>query len=308
MTETQFAEVLAETAGDVIVSVVGDRATISTGSQSAVVTFHTRRSLTPSSALRLATGSDEPGLVVADLIDSAAAATLRQYGWSWWDRRGRLRLWLPQIGLRLDTPTRSYVTGGDGPNPRRPVAGAGGISLALALLIAPSKPPGIREIARAAAMAASTISRAHRHLTSASLIDTDGTPIIPELFWATSDAWAPTAYSVTSGPDGEHWALGGDAAAAHWGAPTLAQRRRFYCSDPATFDRHRFAHTDESGTSPIEIALAPSGLVVTTALAGMVHPVVAALDLSTSTRGREILADWTSIPGDNQTSQPVVWR
>ena len=119
---------------------------------------HTRRSLTPSSALRLATGSDEPGLVVADLIDSAAAATLRQYGWSWWDRRGRLRLWLPQIGLRLDTPTRSYVTGGDGPNPRRPVAGAGGISLALALLVAPSKPPGICEIARDAAMAASTTS------------------------------------------------------------------------------------------------------------------------------------------------------
>ena len=157
VTETQLSMALAAVADDVTVTDGGDRATIEAGGQTAVVSLHRRRSLTPSSARALTTSATEPGLVVTDRIDSVAAATLRECGWSWWDRQGRLRPWLPEIGLRLDTPTRSYVTGADGPDPRHPVAGAGadGISLALALLSSPTHPPGIRE----AALDLSTSSR-----------------------------------------------------------------------------------------------------------------------------------------------------
>jgi hypothetical protein len=160
------------------------------------------------------TGSSE-GLVVADLIDSAAEKVLRRAGWSYWDRRGRLRLWLPEIGVRLDVTTRSYVKGADGPDPRRPVAGRGGVSLALGLLEQPNDPPGVREVARMSEMAASTISRARQHLMQVALVDSDGSPVVPELFWAVSDAWVVKPVSVDVVPDGEGWVLAGDAAAAY---------------------------------------------------------------------------------------------
>jgi len=92
-----------------------------------------RRSLTPSSADRLLRQHGSAGVVVADLLDSAAAETLRSAGWSFWDRRGRLRLWLPEVGYRLDVPTRSFITGADGPDPRHPVTGVGGLTVALGL-------------------------------------------------------------------------------------------------------------------------------------------------------------------------------
>ncbi len=264
-----------------------------------------RASLTPSAAERLVADGPADGMVVADLIDSAAEEVLRKAGWSYWDRRGRLRLWLPEIGVRLDVPTRSFVTGADGPDPRRPVAGVGGISLALGLLERPTDPPGVREVARMAQMAASTISRARQQLMQVALVDSDGAPVVPELFWAASDAWVVKPVSVDVVPDGEGWVLAGDAAAANWGAPALAGRRRYYCADRALFDRHRFRHgIDESA---IQIAMAPTPLVVESATDGLVHPVVAALDLSVSARGREILGDWSAIDPALAEAK-VVWK
>ena len=264
-----------------------------------------RASLTPSAAERLVTSGSAEGVVVADLIDSAAEEVLQRAGWSYWDRRGRLRLWLPEIGVRMDVPTRSYVTGADGPDPRRPVAGRGGVSLALGLLEQPNDPPGVREVARMSEMAASTISRARQHLMQVALVDSDGSPVVPELFWAVSDAWVVKPVSVDVVPDGEGWVLAGDAAAANWGAPALAGNRRYYCADRALFDRHRLRHgTDESG---VQVAMAPTPLVVASATDGVAHPVVAALDLSTSARGREILGDWDSID-PVLVGAEVVWQ
>ena len=202
--------------------------------------------------------------IVADMIDSAAEEVLRHAGWSYWDRRGRLRLWLPEIGVRIDVPTRSYVTGADGPDPRRPVVGVGGISLALGLLEAPSDPPGVREIARMSDMAPSTISRARRRLMQVALVDTDGAPVTPELFWATSDTWVIEAVTVDVEPDGDGWVLAGDAAAASRGAPVLAGARRYYCADRALFDRHRLRH--ETAESAVQVALAPTPLVIASAI------------------------------------------
>lgn len=254
---------------------------------------------------RLITNSPDAGFIVADLIDAAAEEVLRRAGWSYWDRRGRLRLWLPEIGVRLDVPTRSYVTGTDGPDPRRPVVGAGGMSLALGLLERPSDPLGIREIARLSDMAPSTISRERRHLMQVALVDTDGAPVVPELFWATSDAWVVEPVAVDVGPDGDGWVLAGDAAAASRGASVLAGNRRYYCADRALFDRHRLRH--ETAGSAVQVAMAPTPLVIASAVDGVVHPVVAALDLSTSARGREILGEWSSIEPPASAAE-VVWQ
>jgi hypothetical protein len=306
MSAETLTEVVSEAAPDLGVAARDDVLDVESSGAGAVTRVVKRRaSLTPAAATRLVDNSPEPGLIMADKIDSAAEEVLQRAGWSYWDRRGRLRLWLPEIGVRIDVPTRSYVTGADGPDPRRPVAGMGGISLSLGLLERPSDPPGVREIARLSNMAPSTISRARQHLMEVALVDNDGTPVVPELFWATSDAWVVKPVSVDVVPDGDGWVLAGDAAAATWGAPALAGSRRYYCADRALFDRHRLRHGTED--SALQVAMAPTPLVVASAIEGVVHPAVVALDLSASSRGREILGDWTSIEPELPGSA-VVWQ
>lgn len=266
-----------------------------------------RRSITPSSAHRLVEQHPAPGMITADLIDSSAIELLQANGWSFWDRRGRIRIWLPEIDYRLDLPTRSFVTGADGPDRRHPVTGVGGRSIALSLLIDVAS-AGIRTVAKQASMAPSTISRARQHLVDASLINSDGTPLVPELFWATSDSWVPKPSPVTRQPDGDDWVLAGDAAAAHWGAPTFANRQRYYCTSRQVLSRFIRTHAAE-GDSAIEVAIAPTPLAVTTAHHGIADPVVAALDLSRSQRGREILQDWTRIAlHDVSSKREPVWQ
>ena len=266
-----------------------------------------RRSITPSSGLGLIEHHSAPGMIIADLIDSSAIEVLQAGAWSFWDRRGRIRIWLPEINYRLDLPTRSYVTGADGPDRRDPVTGVGGRSIALSLLIDVAS-AGIRTVAKQASMAPSTISRARQHLVDASLINSDGTPLVPELFWATSDSWVPKPTPVNRPPDGDDWVLAGDAAAAHWGAPTFANRQRYYCTSPQVMSR--FVHTHRANDeSAIDVAVAPTPLVSTTALNGIAHPVVAALDLSRSQRGREILREWTRITmDDGRPNGEPVWQ
>lgn len=266
-----------------------------------------RRSITPSSAHRLIEHHPGPGMVVADLIDSSAIELLQTNAWSFWDRRGRIRIWLPEIGYRLDLPTRSFATGADGPDRRHPVTGVGGRSIALSLLI-DVESAGIRTVAKQASMAPSTISRARQHLVDASLINPDGTPLVPELFWATSDSWVPKPVPVDRQPDGDDWVLAGDAAAAHWGAPTFANRQRYYCTSQQVMSR--FVHTHRADDeSPIDVAVAPTPLVNATARDGIAHPVVAALDLSRSQRGREILQDWSrfTLDAGHPNIEPV-WQ
>lgn len=301
-----LADVVNEVAPDVKVVAhdgVADFGSSDGGAANRVVEH--RASVTPSVAQRLVANSRNAGFIVAELIDSAAEEVLRRAGWSYWDRRGRLRLWLPEIGVRIDVPTRSYVTRAGGPDPRRPVAGAGGISLALGLLERPGDPLGVREIARMCDMAPSTISRARHHLMQVALVDTDGAPVVPELFWATSDAWVVEPVAVDREPQGDGWVLAGPAAAASRGAPALAGSRRYYCADRALFDRHRLRH--EAADSAVQVAMSPTPLVIASAADGVVHPVVAALDLSTSARGREILGDWKSIEPAAPGAE-VVWQ
>jgi hypothetical protein len=308
MSYEQLEDVIAEVGDGLTARISADAISFATPNQPGTSReLVERRSVTPSTAQRLIDHDAAPGLVVSDLIDSSAAELLRANNWSFWDRRGRLRIWLPEIGYRLDVLTPSVISGGDESNRRHPVTGAGGLSLALSLLTNP-QPQGVRSIARNASMAPSTISRARQHLVDAALINSDGSPLIPELFWATSDSWRPSLVPVDRAPTGDDWVLAGDAAAAHWGAPTLANRERYYCASQRSLSRFTHSHRIH-GESTIEVALAPTPTVVATALDGTAHPVVAALDLSRTQRGREILADWNHVdlPPASSAFEPV-WQ
>lgn len=264
------------------------------GDESVGLDVHRRVSVTPATALRLIDDYSRPGFVVGDIIHSQAADFLVRHGWSFWDRRGRLRIWLPDEDFRLDmNGLRSFVTGASGPDSANPVVGAGSIAVALALLTADEPTTiGVREIARAASMNASTISRARSKLVDAALIESDGSPLPNELFWATSRAWHPETIPVDRSPSGTGWVLASDGAAAHHGAAVFGERGRWYTTDLDALRQCSLRHRSEEGDH--EIALAPTPLVTATAADGIVHPVVAALDLSTTSRGREILKSWTT--------------
>ena len=264
-----------------------------------------RAAVSPTDAGHLVAGST-PGIVVADLVHAQAREILRSDGWSYWDRRGELCLVVPDVRLRIQCPTSPYTGGADGPDPMRPVVGVGGLSVALAALLEPARPLGVREIARLADMAPSTISRARRHLTEANLLEASGRPLLPELFWATSDAWSVEWWPVDVEPTSDRWLLTADAAAAEWGAPTLGADRRYYGSDPAEVARWKIEHAAPAETSACVIAIPPTPLASVMSTGGLVAPAVAALDLSRDARGRQILGEWDEVR--DHPADTLVWR
>ncbi len=139
-----------------------------------------------------------PGLLIADRISEAGRQVLRDSGWSWLDRRGHLRLWIP--GLRVDAP---IGLGGDNArgntgSPWTPV----GLELALHSLIHPDAPVTARSVAPVIGRSAGGTQQMLSRFTEHGLIGpTSKLPVLPELFWETAarwpdDDWVPIALDV----------------------------------------------------------------------------------------------------------------
>ena len=266
------------------------------------------------------------GVVVASAVPDTTKAILRKHGWGWLDRRGELDLRAP--GLVLHTtdlaPSPPSVRTGT----RDPIRGRAGITTAACLLFDPDRPPGVREIARQGDLAPSTVSTALADLRAASLVEDDGRPLVPELFWALADAWKPDRRSFAEAPspgadirlelgldslDDAGWGVGSTLAAAAWSAPVAVASGAppdFYV--PSERDL-RAAQSELRSADTVDeractIAIAPTVFAVrpryeTPSLATpwlhwpVVHPLFVALDLSLDrARGVEILRDWTPPP------------
>ncbi|MCZ7630010.1 MAG: hypothetical protein M5U19_13600 [Microthrixaceae bacterium] len=82
-------------------------------------------------------------LLVADRLSESARQVLRDAGWSWLDRRGHLRIWIP--GLRIDAPIGLGSSDGRGSSnsPWTPV----GLEIALHALINPGQEVSARRMA-----------------------------------------------------------------------------------------------------------------------------------------------------------------
>lgn len=264
---------------------------------------------------------DRIHVLVADRLFQPAREAADELGWSWLDRRGHLRLVGP--GLYVDTDVEPMDRRGAA-SAKGPIAGRSGISLALALLMEPADPPGVREVARRSDLSPSAISQARQRLDEASLLEADGRPLVPELFWELVDVWATTVerFPVARRPGptdpADHlelrseepklpgWALGGATAAIEWGAPLLqggAATIDLYVPSEVVLRRARRLLGDGAETTgpAARLAVAPSRLVVAPRYEGLggsepyplVHPVVAALDLALDpSRGREALQEW----------------
>ncbi len=263
-------------------------------------------------------------VVIAEKIPSAARDVLTRAGVGWFDRRGHLRV--QAAGLLIDADVPSAPA-------RAPQAvfprGRTGVGAALALLIAASSPddgewasvaPSVSEVADMAGVAVSGASTALKTFRLLGYLNGDGSPVVPDLFWATVEHWAPRwvglAKPIDADPglvvrldanfddlDEMGWCVAGDVAAAAWHAPTVGGdvgARQWYVPSADVLDTLRWTLGE---TSPGEqasafVAVAPTPVVcrlrVDRGIGVPVEPLAAAaLDLALDqARGPETLESW----------------
>lgn len=251
-----------------------------------------------------------PGLMVADRLSESARQVLRDAGWSWLDRRGHMRLWLP--GLRIDAPiglgqdTRSAVT-----SPWTPV----GLEIALHALLHPQLEVSARSVARDTGRSAGGTQEILNRFVSEGLIGSQSRlPLLPDLFWETAshwpdDGWMPLPIAMEEAA----WIAGSDELvrvderAATLGGARIAAAAdlpaRCYAPKAAVRRLRPHSRTDEPARTWVR--LAPVTWIPE--LAGfepdeahpwrIAHPIVCALRLAIDeARGREIVEDWGVVP------------
>jgi hypothetical protein len=267
--------------------------------------------LSPDRAARLDPylGSATVGVVVADQISAEARKVLADRGWGYFDRRGRLAMRAP--GLMLDMPVEPVAHPSNEP-PSSPLAGRGGMSLACALLLRPDDPPSLREVARRAGFSAPTISAAGKKLRDLALVRPDGTPLVPELFWAVVDQWKPHRVPVATLRPAALATVSGPLGALAWGAEVVATADYppdLYVPDRAILRRATAGPPPQTiEERAATVAVAPTPLVcsepseLTMAGLPVAQALFVALDLAVDqARGLELL-DTFNPPGS-----PRVW-
>jgi len=272
-------------------------------------------------------------VVVANRITQQARQLLEAAKWGWLDLRGHLHLAAEGLYIDANVPRLREPSG-----PTQPSAGRVGQEVAALLLLEPTQPAAVREIARTLGRSASTVSQALASMRHASLIDDRRRPVVPDLFWELADHWKPNTVDLQSSPSPttnravgsvdealrlgltdveatSGWALTDTLAAAAYGAPVGARLDHppdFYVPDQTTMRRALqllgSAPSHESRAATIRIA--PFPLVCARRIDWpdetwpLTRPLFVALDLAADPgRGREILAGW-SPPSE---AGPRVW-
>lgn len=177
-------------------------------------------------------------VLVSDKIPAAIRAELRNHGWGWLDLRGHLHL--AGHGLFIDAPVPAVKSKAEREDP---FSGQVGLEVACALLLEPTARLGVRDLARHLNRSPSAVSEALGTFRKVSLTESNGKPVIPNLFWETVGAWRPREVQLADRPglgtvssvdsalqlgfdDVEHqpgWALTGTLAAAAYGAPVAVR-------------------------------------------------------------------------------------
>lgn len=277
--------------------------------------------------VRAMVGRDDGGsaarLLVADHITGVARDELDAAGWSWLDRRGHLHLRAAGVVIDRDVEPmpRPNAAG-----PASPIAGAAGRAVAYAALVEPERPLPVRATAAVLGFSPAAISTTLAALRRAGLVERDGLPVVPELFWALADVWTSERAWLVRRPrpgdthtnigdlEASGWCATGTVAAVEWGAPIVAAEPvlDLYVPGPVmiTIAQREYATAGGPLDASASIAVAPASLVTNRRLPPrrrggwpLAHPLAVALELAQDrARGREILDDWTPPP-----EYPRVW-
>ena len=263
-------------------------------------------------------------VLVADQIPAAVRVALNDSAISWLDRRGHLRLTGDGLYIDADVPPLSRKTPERGIT-RDSITGRSGLAAAAALLLRPDDPMGVSEIARAAGLNPSSITRAMTSFASAHLVEHRGRghyrALVPELFWALADVWPRErttvrwAMDLASPDDGSahaafdpgdsNWVAAGVRGALEWGAPLVTTADypiELYVPDEQVIRRVAARHQGGTG-SEVRLTVDPNGLVIANSFGkpsfawALAHPLFCALDLTASSRDREALEQWTPPEG-----------
>ncbi len=266
-------------------------------------------------------GARPPAIVVADRISAAGRDVLREAGWSWLDRRGHLRIWVP--GLRMETDVA--LGGGDGrgatASPWTPL----GLEVALHALCHPADPVRARAVAADIGRSVGGTQEVVARFAEQGLIGrTSRLPLLPDLFWETAANWPDDDWTAVPAdlPDVVE-VLGADALvrvderAATLGGARIAAAgslpARCYLHGRGALRRVRSAF----GTSgEARTFLRPSPVTWLPELDGfgpdadhpwhVAAPMVCALRLAKDpARGREIVEDWGVVPGAADDGDPT---
>lgn len=313
----QVVEASAGTRGDLVVTVDGIEVPVEIVAASVVNPEVVGRFVAAAPRRR----TTDAHVVVGDLITGPARDALRDAGWGWLDRRGHVVLRAKGVHIDADIPADERPTAGP---PSKAISGTAAVSWAVALLMAPEDPPSMRAVARRASLSHSAIVAAAKKLKAASLVRTDGQPLVPELFWALADEWRPRPVPLAALPPtdetatyaplgvnldepGAGWAVAGTVGAAAWGAPLTiggTYPPDFYVPSAAELRQAtlRLGEAARFEERACTVAVAPTPLVCGERFERdsdewghwrFAHGLFAALDLAQDrARGSEILADW----------------
>jgi len=305
----------AEDGANVVVDVEGRSFDVEV--TSVVTAAHGRR------AARSRERHERPLLVVADRIAADAKAAFRRAGLNFYDRRGELRLVEPPLIIDTVVPSARAVPAGS----NGPLVSQVAKEVAIACLLTPDKPHGVREIARSVERAPSSVSAAMSVLRDDGLLTSAGEVMIPDLFNELLAVWRKRPVPLAALPavdgrgrrpdqfglgldDPEHtqgWALSDTVAAGSWGMPIVGRGDHppdFYVPTNTVLRTARsvLGEAPDPATRACTVAVAPVRLVCLRRVdhsetSGQRWPVanhiVVALDIAQDrARGVEALEQW----------------
>lgn len=262
-----------------------------------------------------------PLLVVADRIASDAKQAFRRSGINYLDRRGELRIVDPPLIIDTTVESAEVIAVSVGGSLDSQVAK----EVAIACLLTPDQPHGVREIARYIDRAPSAVSKAMSGLRDDGLLTSEGEAMVPDLFHELLAGWRRRAVSLAALPDPRArsskrlglgldepdaamgWALTETLAAASWGMPIIARGDHppdFYVPSESELRAARsvLGEANDANTRACTVAVAPVRLACFrrrdhSATTGEQWPVanhiVVALDIAQDrARGLEALEQW----------------
>ncbi len=265
--------------------------------------------------------SELPLLVLAERIASAARKSFRNAGINYFDRRGELRIVEPPIVI--DTVFEPEAA----PAPRASGSLDSQVAkeVAIACLLTPDQPHGVREIGRYIDRAPSAVSYAMAGLRDDGLLTSEGEAMVPDLFQELLAVWRRRPVSLAALPDPRArgverlglgfdepedaigWALTDTLAAASWGMPIVARGDHppdFYVPSESDLRAARSVLGDASdpNSRACTVAVAPVRLVclrrvdhskTTGERWPVANHIVVALDIAQDrARGLEALEQW----------------